>query len=203
MERQIRSKDTDIRQDLVAWLSALHPDDTNIRICHEFKIRSRGARADIVLLNGELAGFEIKSDADTVARLPHQISAFSAVLDKISVVTTQKNLPKVKAIVPEWCGILLYSTQGATKFSVIDQALPCPPQNKHELASLLSIGELRLALKTNGNGKGLSKANAAEMIEAFVTRLTDDEQKSALLSALKSRVDFDADIRALICHSPS
>ena len=89
-------RDNEIRADLVDWLMLTHQGTPDVRICHEFKVRSRSSRADLVLLNGEMAGYDIKSDADTVVRLRKQVHAFSSVMDKVSVVVTDKKYCKSK-----------------------------------------------------------------------------------------------------------
>jgi hypothetical protein len=158
-------KDADIRSDLVAWLLAAHQNDPGVRIYHEFKVRSRSARADLVLLNGEMAGFEIKSDVDTVVRLPKQITAFSSVMDKVSVVATEKNIDKVAKIAPEWCGIIFHAVDGDERFQILSAPQPSPVRDAHEVAKLLSIAEIYLALKKRGVSRGLSKASARAILD--------------------------------------
>jgi hypothetical protein len=201
-EHKVR-KDADIRSDLVAWLLAAHQEDADVRICHEFKVRSRSARADLVLLNGEMAGFEIKSDVDTVARLSKQITAFASVMDKVHVVATQKNIDKVKKIAPDWCGIIIYVAESDENFRVLSEPQPCPIRDDREVAGLLSTAEIYLALKRRGMSRGLSKASAGAALDAFVSLLTQSEQRADILSALKARVDFSEEMKLKYSYSSS
>lgn len=189
-------RDNEIRADLVDWLMFTHQGTPDVRIYHEFKVRSRSARADLVLLNGEMAGYEIKSDADTVARLHKQVHAFSSVMDKVSIVVTDKNIAKAKYIVPDWCGVIHYAGDDDEKFRVVEEPKPCPERDAREVATLLSAAELYQALKRRGFARGLAKAPLREMIEAFVNFLNASEQRADILAALKARVDFSEEMKA-------
>lgn len=193
-------RDNEIRADLVDWLMLTHQGTPDVRIYHEFKVRSRSARADLVLLNGEMAGYEIKSDADTVVRLHKQVHAFSSVMDKVIIVVTDKNIEKSKVIIPEWCGLIHYIGGAEEKFRVIEEPKPCPDRDAREVATLLSAAELYQALKRRGFSRGLSKAPLREMIEAFVSFLNSSEQRADILTALKARVDFSEEMKVKYGH---
>lgn len=101
-------RDACIRAPLVDWLRALHPDDGSTGLLQEFKMPRPSARIDLALVNGELAGFEIKSDADTLRRLTFQVPAFSRFFDRVSLVTTRKHLAAARKTVPAWWGLMVY-----------------------------------------------------------------------------------------------
>jgi hypothetical protein len=46
----------------------------------EFGLEHGEVRVDVAVINGELHGYEIKSERDTLERLPRQVKAYSAVL---------------------------------------------------------------------------------------------------------------------------
>ncbi len=54
----------------------------------EFKIGK--SVADIILLNGEIKIFEIKTDLDSLKRLDNQLADYQMIANKVSIVTTQK-----------------------------------------------------------------------------------------------------------------
>ena len=68
------------------------------------------------MVNGEFSGFEIKSDVDSLQRLPGQIAAFASVFDRVSLVTTDRHLADVKKVIPSWWGIV-YSRRGGIRLS--------------------------------------------------------------------------------------
>ena len=61
-------------------------------------------RIDVAAVNGELAGFEIKSPADTLARWPKQCRIYSKVVDRAWLVATEKALEAAQA--PGWWGVI-------------------------------------------------------------------------------------------------
>lgn len=54
----------------------------------EFKIGK--SVADIILLNGEIKIFEIKTDLDSLKRLDNQLADYQTIANKVSIVTTHK-----------------------------------------------------------------------------------------------------------------
>ena len=63
------------------------------------------ARIDLVLVNGKNVGIEIKSDLDSLDRLPKQIDIYNKVFDQIEIVSGKKHLEQVLNTVPDWWGI--------------------------------------------------------------------------------------------------
>jgi hypothetical protein len=65
----------------------------------------RNGRADVAAINGVLSGYEIKSERDSLARLPIQIPMYEAVFDYCSIVVAKRHLRRVRASVPNSWGI--------------------------------------------------------------------------------------------------
>lgn len=99
-------RDEDIRWKLHGWLMALHAADGDTGIIHELPLPRPSARADMAVVNGEFVGLEIKSDVDSLQRLPRQIAAFSSVFDRVCLVTTDHHLTDARRVVPAWWGIV-------------------------------------------------------------------------------------------------
>ena len=98
-------RDVDMRALLEAWIRANYGDSPTA-ILHELRIPRPSARVDVAVVNGELSAFEIKSDVDTLWRLPRQVRSFDCVFDRVSLVTTEKHLREVRAVIPRWWGIV-------------------------------------------------------------------------------------------------
>ena len=77
-------RDSDVRKAVLATLDQKHAGDHNTRIVEEMGVWAGSVRIDIAVINGELCGFELKSDRDTLARLPTQADIYSRVFDRIS-----------------------------------------------------------------------------------------------------------------------
>ena len=64
-------------------------------------------RADLVLANGRLVGFEIKSEKDSLKRWETQKVAYTNVFDEVWLCTHGKHLEKALASTPKHIGIIL------------------------------------------------------------------------------------------------
>lgn len=137
---ELLTYDACIRAPLISWLLAQHPDDGSTELIQEFKMPRPSARIDMALVNGELAGFEIKSDADTLTRLQVQIPAFSRFFDRVSLVTTKKHLAGVRRRVPVWWGIILHL--GGDDFRVARKSRRNPQVDVESLLHSLSVKEI-------------------------------------------------------------
>lgn len=98
-------RDMDVRRALKREVLKRHEKDADTLVLHELGLRHGIARVDIAVVNGSLHGYEIKSDADTLERLPSQIETYSAVLDKATLVVGERHAEKAIALLPSWWGI--------------------------------------------------------------------------------------------------
>lgn len=86
MQKQTKHHKTDdaiIRKYLKEYLAKAHKDDKRVRTVDELGINHGDVRADIAVVNGVFHGYEIKSDLDTLNRLPRQAEAYSEVFVKV------------------------------------------------------------------------------------------------------------------------
>lgn len=74
-----------------------------------FPVGHEEGRADVVVVNSHLHCFEIKSDADSLARLPRQVRLYGKVMNYLSMVVTSKHVADVTKGVPSYWGIYLYN----------------------------------------------------------------------------------------------
>lgn len=98
-------RDFEIRQSLNDGYLKKYINDKNSLVLNELGLMQGLCRVDIAVINGIIHGFEIKSDADTLERLPAQEKVYSQVLDKATLVVGESHLDKAKEIVPDWWGI--------------------------------------------------------------------------------------------------
>lgn len=76
-------------------------------VIDEFGLDHGACRIDIAVINGHLRGIEIKAEADALARLPRQVAAYGAVMDKASLIVTEKHYDAALAQLPAWWGVIL------------------------------------------------------------------------------------------------
>jgi hypothetical protein len=81
-------------------------------VVNELALIHASARVDIAVINRCVNGYEIKSAADSLSRLPRQVSLYEECLEKLTIVCAPKHIEGVRKIVPSWCGIV-QATKGA------------------------------------------------------------------------------------------
>jgi hypothetical protein len=180
-------KDKDIRQPLHDWLLSLHPHDLDTSVIYELKLPRPSARVDVAVVNGELAAFEIKSDADTLSRLPRQIASFSKVFDRICVVTTVRHQANVERYIPSWWGIAVADTRcGHIDLTFLRKPQLNPAPDQSALLYALHVPEL-IALLKDCSGKASPRSlNKTGLVELAI-RLPAHDVRRAARNALRRR----------------
>jgi hypothetical protein len=154
----------------------------------EFWIPLSHERADVVEVDGLLSGFEIKSARDTLARLPRQAEAFSAVFDRVSLVCDARHLSAAVDVIPGWWGVVLVEGEAD---AVALRRLREPelnPRPDHEMRlRLLWKAELAAALRGLGVRPG-------RMDRAAMRRTLREQASPAQLAAI---------VRSALLHRPA
>ena len=112
-------------------------------------------RIDIAVINGELGGFELKSDSDNLLRLPAQAELYSRVFDRMTLVVGEKHVAKAAALIPTWWGITT-ARQGARTLLLSGKRKPKrnPTQDPIQVARLLWRDEALAILERHDLVKG-------------------------------------------------
>jgi hypothetical protein len=84
-----------------------HDDDEATLILDELGLCQGAVRADVAVVNGSLAGFEIKSDRETLARLPNQVEVYGRVFDYVTLIVGPKHAAAIRKAVPAFWGIVV------------------------------------------------------------------------------------------------
>jgi len=98
-------RDIDIRNSLKSKVLSKHKNDPKTLIVEELGLCQGDARIDVAVVNGELHGIEIKSDRDTLERLPSQVEFYSRVFDKVTLIVGKRYYEEVEPYLPDWWGI--------------------------------------------------------------------------------------------------
>lgn len=181
-------RDGDIRRSLHLWLERQHEGCFDTGIIHELRIPRPSARADIAVVNGEMVGYEIKSDVDSLARLPRQARAFNRVFDRAFVIATEKHIGHVETIVPSWWGIAILSTDGISDhFQVIRQAEKNPAPSLESALFILRKHELIAILDQHGLAKGRRGQRHVDLVTFAASNIDADKLGYDLRQALRGR----------------
>lgn len=85
-------REPEIKAALIDALFAEHMIYDDTIIVSEMPVVAMSRRADVVVANGHLVGFEIKSDGDKTSRLTGQLEAYQKAFEGIVIVTGAKHL---------------------------------------------------------------------------------------------------------------
>ncbi len=152
-------------------------------------------RVDVAAFDGrELHGYEIKSDKDTVKRLPAQLEAYSKVFGTVTVICGPKHCLKVLELVPPWTCVLVAE---ASEMTCVQMPGINPLRDPIALGWLLWRTELlavlrKWALPLIGRKPALVKRLAdelpiAELVAAVSTALRDRPTWARLAPGMRTR----------------
>ncbi len=151
-------------------LESGHPSE----IFEEFGVRHGTARIDLAIINGVMHGYEIKSDRDTLKRLPEQINEFNKVFDKLTLVVGKHHLYHAINIIPDWWGITIakIDTNHKIYFQTIREAEDNPDQIGISIAQLLWRQEALQILEEQNKAKGV-RSKPREIIYQKLANVLD------------------------------
>ncbi len=170
-----------------------HPSE----IFEEFGVRHGRARIDIAVINGVMHGYEIKSDRDTLERLPEQMDEFNTVFDKITLVVGKSHLYDAIKILPDWWGIIIAKMDENHKvfFQTIRQAENNKNQIEISIARLLWREEALQILEKRNEANGVRSKPREFIYEKLANVLDTDTLKEEVKYALLvARGDWRADM---------
>jgi hypothetical protein len=181
-------RDRDVRAALLAELGARHIGDDDTRIVQEMGLLRGQVRVDVAVINGELAGYEIKSPADTLQRLPQQQMAYSRVFDRVWLVTTPRLAEAAMPGLPEWWGILsIHSDADEVRLSMLREADINPAPDPAAVAALLWREEALEELVDRGLAVGLRSKPRRMLVQRLTAALPSTELCAVVRQRLKRR----------------
>lgn len=188
----MKTRDIDIRSQLHINLLSEHKSDPNTLVIDELGLCQGDARVDVAVINGSMHGFEIKSDSDTLERLPGQVEVYSKVLDSVTVITGKCHSKNVIKLIPEWWGIEVAEVGSADSisFNTMRQSYNNPSVDPYSLVQLLWRDEALDLLKKFGLEKGLLSKPRNKIWEKLACSFPLIELKYHVREQLKNRKDW-------------
>jgi hypothetical protein len=149
-------RDPEIRTELHRRLRRRHEGAEKVRIVNEMSVAAGACRIDVAVINGRLEGFEIKSDVDSLARLPRQSAIYARVFDRLTVICTDRHLDQALATLPDWWGIEVAEFKdGRARIMRKRSGRANPAIEPEAIAQLLWRAEALSALEELGVAQGL------------------------------------------------
>lgn len=137
--------DQDIRE---ALKNFLHQQDNTAAIIDELPLMRGRGRADLAFVNGELWGFEIKSEGDSLVRLGVQKENYESIFEFNTLVAARKHLRLARQRIPKTWGIIeVKRVNGKVELLPRRQAQRNHGVNNSALARLLWKNECRYVLR--------------------------------------------------------
>lgn len=182
-------RDIDVRIALRREVLRRHEGQPDTLVVHELGLRHGAARVDIAVVNGRLHGYEIKSDADTLERLPSQVSIYSAVLDVATLVVGHRHAAKALRLLPEWWGVKVATEgpRGGICLRELRRGQPNPGIDPVAVAELLWRDEAADMLRAMGYPTSTARKSRTQLYHELVSVLSVDELRARVRHALKSR----------------
>lgn len=194
MERKLVLADFAIREKLI---TKLHKSNKGkeYRIIEELSICDGIARADIAVANGIMHGFEIKSDLDSLERLPNQTECYDFTFDKVTIVVGRKFEDKIVESIPEHWGIeVAYLNRfGDVTIKKIRNSKINTNVDSNKLLDLLWNNEIKKLLK-NYKIKGYSTMKREQLKETVIENIPFKIIKDYTRETLKTRIGWRADL---------
>jgi len=183
-------RDLDVRTAVRAQLAAAHADDDDTRIVEEMGIWSGSVRVDVAVINGELAGWELKSARDNLRRLPVQAELYSQVFDRMTIVTALNHLNGCMEQLPEWWGVTI-ACDGATgvELETLREPAANPQPQSIQIARLLWREEALEILDRHGKSSGV-RSKAAPALHERLTELPLVVLRGEVRRCLKQRTGW-------------
>lgn len=181
--------DKDIREPLFEYLDELYG---TIRILEEKNIGS--SRADVMMVTFDgLYGIEIKSDADTYARLSSQVKDYDRYYDFNYVVIGFSHTAHIAEHVPKHWGIISITMKDEnSSFTLIREALPNPKMKWKKKLELMWRPELAKLQQLNMMPRYRDKSKAF-VIEKIVERIENGKFDEDLIRRQISQILMERD----------
>lgn len=188
--------DNDLRKAVKRRIQRNLKNRPNSLLIEELGVHHGAARIDLVLVNELIHGYELKSDSDTLDRLPDQITQYSSVFDKMTIVVGYKHAYSALQMVPDWWGVKLahMGTRGAVHISAARSALRNPAQDSRSLAELLWRNEALDLLEQFDNLNGLRSKPRSVIYDTLATCLDIEQIREFVVKRFNSRTNWIADV---------
>lgn len=184
-------RDKDVRKAVRTYLTSLHIEDSSTHIVEEMGIWAGTVRIDMAVINGELTGYELKSDRDTLARLPLQADLYSRVFDRVTLVAGSRHYEKALPLIRDWWGVIrAVDGDGEVHLEPIREASKNPEPEPYLVAELLRRDEALAVLAEFDLAKGWRSKRVKSIHKRLAGELPFDILSDRVRAALKARKDW-------------
>lgn len=194
-------RDRDVREGVWHWLEQEHAGDNDTLMLDELGILNGSTRIDIAVVNGEIAGFELKSERDTLERLPMQRDLYNLVLDRVYLVVAENHHDKAVQLIPNWWGVWIARETKGNRVEIFKEriAQPNPSLDAETICSFLWRDEALAILERHSASRGVRSKPREILYKRLAEVLPLNEVRDEVRSALKVRAGWRSDRRFQRC----
>ena len=160
-------------------------------VVEELGVAGGVARLDLAVLNGVIHGFEIKSERDSLTRLPRQVEHFSEVVDFMTLVVVGQFEAGALEAIPEWWGLAVARRRGRAVF--FEMRRDCRPNPAVAILSFLEFlwrDEAYALLADHGSVHRLKTATKDRLFRELARQIAWDKLHDLVLRTLRLRVSL-------------
>jgi hypothetical protein len=177
-----------------------HQGDAETVIFEELGIQHGCSRIDLAVVNGELHGFELKSDRDTLARLPEQAKAYGQVFDRVTLVVGERHVRHAVDLVPDWWGIRVARREsGRLRFSDLKHAIRNPSPDPQSIVALLWRAEALQFLEELGIAAGVRSKCRTEIYSRLIREIELGVLFQKVRTCLRERANWRSAATRVSC----
>jgi hypothetical protein len=200
MMKSLLMNDAELRNATRQALFAQHMGDAETVIFDELGIQHGLARIDLAVVNGELNGFELKSDRDTLARLPEQAESYGRVFDRVTLVVEERHVRGAVDLVPDWWGVRVACHESSKlHFCDLKHAVRNPSPDPAAIVALLWRDEALHFLEELGIAGGVRSKCRAEIYSRLVGETDSDVLCHRVRTCLRKRLNWRSAATRLSC----
>ena len=185
-------RDFHIRAALHHKLLEPYHSDPDTLVIEELGLKHGSCRADIAIINGQLTGFEIKSDQDSLFRLERQVPMYDAVFDAVTAVVGERHRPAVASFLPIHWGILVAreTEAGEVHFEIERKSKPNRATDLFAVTQLLWRTEALLLLQTTKLDLDARRLRRSLIYEHLVQNFPAVKLREEVRRCLKERSNW-------------
>jgi hypothetical protein len=164
----------------------------NTLVIDELGLAHAKVRVDVAVINGCVHGFEIKSAADSLTRLPLQLALYEECLEKVTIVCAEKHISCVSELAPQWCGItkVTKGPRAGIAFDTVRQAKRNPNIQAYRLAHLLWRPEVVTILSKTDASPQLLRAPRQMLYKELAAKFSVEEITAFIKDAMACRPNW-------------
>lgn len=181
-------RDSDVRNAIIGELNSKYRDDPKTRIVEEMGIWSGAVRIDVAVINGEMVGYELKSNSDTLQRLPYQIEIYGKVFDRMTLVVGDRLAEAAVAMIPKWWGCKIAKmVDGQVRLTTKRKSRRNPSPDPDIVLQLLWKDEAVAVLEQHGLDKGWRSKKSSEISQRLLSKVPFTRLSAHVRDALRAR----------------